>query len=380
MSDDGPDSDRVLEMLSRALTEDGELLPTNVEEVAAAEAEKEVPLPASLRHLLNDEGAVKVTSLDDRRAQPTERSVKGSGWSHVGALFVGAVAAAAAMLLFQRPTPVGPPLGGDTAVTPSSTSSAPTPPIEIAVKCEGCCAGKQCASARDGLESCPSGRTCVACDAALYDSRYRVRLSAVTPTALGESVMRSYPKGDPEICVRAGVSQEVCVDTRIDDRDGGPWVVVPAVFYGSELAAKVAVRLRWKGVPRESLATAGRWTQPVALTAKALCNGYRVELVNDAKEEVFGTMSLFLDDAHYVEIARAEKTATLRELVERLTVRGAPLQLFETAAPGDRRFVLSSGPLHRGVAEDIRWRLLEAGLTPKMSVGSDFVGEPLPLP
>jgi hypothetical protein len=233
---------------------------------------------------------------------------------------------------------------------------------------------------KSGLEKCSSGRTCIPCDASvLADSRYRVRVSAVTPAALGLEVLKDYPQGEPELCVRAGVSKELCIPTQISEREGGRWTTVPAVFSGSDLSAKLTVRLRWKGV-QGRLAEAGSWVMPVALTPKSLCSGYSVELTNADKEEVFGTASLFVDDAHYVEIARSKGTAELRDLRERLVLDGLGVKLFETRGEGDDRFVLAAGPFNRKTAEALRWQLLEQDLEPAATVGLDFVGEPLPLP
>ncbi len=427
----GPPGDAgLMEALATALTEDGELLPITEEEVRAAEERSEpVALPARLAGLRFDrstpapmgrdedlmpsrgDGEVEVDDEADdsadrglvvgevdpadeessaerpavsrlhamgrRRAESSSSSL----WTHAAALGLGAAAAAAVVVAIERR--VGPevPLGGDPAGVPSASSTEPPRTFVLDASCAECCAGSACPSPKAGLERCSSGRECVACDpVALNDSRYRVRVGAVTPAPLGLEVLRLYPKGEPELCVRAGVSRETCVPTMVSERDGGRWTTLPEVFSGEDLAAKLEIRLRWKGVARESLATAGRWLQPLALTPKSLCSGYHVELVSDDRGEVFGTLSVFVDDAHYVELQRAETTASLRELRGRVEVTGTAVHLFETRAGGDRRFVLAVGPFNRKFAEQLRWGLLEQELPAVTSLGLDLVGEPLPLP
>lgn len=388
--DDATKDAKLLDMLAAALTEDGELLPTTEAEVAAVEEELEaVELPAHLRELKlagdeRDERA-DVSGLADYRSRREERGAF-SPWSHVGALLIGAAAAAAVAIAFDRTAVPDLPVGGDPAGVPSSLPAPPAPPIVAEAVCDACCGGQACGDAKPETSRCGSGHACIACDpAVLGDSRYRIRVGAVTAAPLGERVIRDYPQGEPELCVRAGVSKELCVPTQVSDRDGGRWTVLPAVFSGDDLSAKLAVRLRWKGVARESLATAGRWTMPVALTPRSLCAGYTVELLNGDKEEMFGTLSLFMDDAHYVEIMRAEGTAPLRDLRGRMTLKGlvalpGRLHLRETEGEGARRFVLAAGPFNRKTAEQLRWQLLEQDLDARATVGLDYVGDPLPLP
>lgn len=378
--------DEVLDLLAASLTEDGELLPTTEAEVARVEEDLEATeLPEGLEQLsFEEDGSAEVTDLQDYKKTREQVRTRTSPWTHGVALLIGAAAALLLKVNIGRETGTDPAMSGDPAGVPSTSSSAVEPEraqLTLKATCEDCCGGSACAEAKPELATCGSERRCIACDSAvLADSRYRVRVGAVTPSPLGVAVLKEYPKGEPELCFRAGVAKEVCVDTLISDRPGGRWTQVPAVFSGEDLNAKLTIRLRWKGVARESLATAGVWTMPVALTPKALCSGYTVELRNEAKEELFGTLSLFVDDAHYVEIARARGTAPLRDLRKRLVLDGVRVQLFETTAEGDRRFVLTTGPHNRTTAKALRWQLLEQDQKPAVEVGLDYVGDPLPLP
>ncbi len=373
--------DRVLELLAAALTEDGELLPTTEAEVAAVENEfEELELPASLQTLASDARPLGVTASGDQRATRQSPRLRASVWTHVAAMALSAAAALALSASFRERGAPRLPLSGDPAGVSVPSVPKADEGVLLEVSCEACCGGGACVSARAGLENCPSGRNCIACDpGVLADSRYRIRVGAVTPAALGMAVLERYPNGEPELCVRAGVSKELCVATLISERGGGRWATIPAVFSGEDLAAKLLVRLRWKGV-QGPLATAGRWTMPVALTPKSLCSGYNVKLYNDDKGESFGSLSLFLDDAHYVEISRGLTTGALRELRKRLVLRGLTAQLFEIRGRAAAKFVLTAGPFNRKTAEALRWQLLEQKLPATTTLGLEHVGEPLPLP
>src|SRR5690606_38741878 len=191
-------------------------------------------------------------------------------------------------------------------------------------------------------KACPSGRRCVPCDPkALAGSRYRLRLGTVIPADHGREVMKLYPPGEPELCLRVGASPEICGPALIGA--GARWTELPLVTAASDLGAQVSIRLRWKGV-REPLATAARWSSPVAVTPTSFCKGYAVKLTGD-DGELFGSLSLFLDDAHFVELARAADPAALRAHHERLVLEGGlEAAIHETDRRGAERFVLAIGP------------------------------------
>jgi hypothetical protein len=386
---DGADAE-LLHQLSAALTEAGELVPTDEAEVMRAEEDgaEQVELPAELatfRPRAEDDREEEPARSEHRQAPADLAAYRAkrqrSVLSHLSAVALGAAAAAALVLLWKGQDPPEAPLGGDPAGVVPSASGSGAPdlgPLTLSASCEGCCGGSACSKPRSGLESCPSGRACLSCDsAALADSLYRLRIGAVHLAEHGIETLKLYPTGQAEVCLRAGLSDEVCVDSSlVKERDGGRWNTLPVVVSGDDLAAKLSIRVRWKGVQRESLATAARWTAPVALTPHSLCNGYVVELIAE-KEDRFGSMSLFIDDAHYVELMRAGESAPLRDYRKRLQLEGVRVQLQQVQGQG---FVLAAGPFDRRTAEQLRWQLIEQKQPAKVTVGTDFIGPPLPLP
>ena len=336
-----------------------DMIPTDVDAVARAERR------------LDHDGASDTAPQRRGGALPPVRPMR---WlSHGAAIALGAAATYA--LMAGRLAETDPPVAG-VGSDPATASSAPAPKTKIALSdsCEACCAGSACASPKDGLQICSSGRSCVGCDIdKLKGSRYRLRIGAVAPAPLARDVLDKWPEGKAQICVRAGMSDEVCVDTLITEREGGRWTRLPMVVSAEDLAAKLFVRLRWKGVSGPK-ATAASWTMPVALTAKSLCHGYAVKLVNQDKDELFGALSLFIDDTHFVEVLRAPDIAALRTYHDTLELVGLKLTIHQ-AADG---FVLAAGPFDLPTAEQVRWSLLRH-VNVSLTVGSDYIGAPLVL-
>jgi hypothetical protein len=358
------DDEALLEELATALTEQGELVPIDEEEVRRAEETgiEDAPLPAALAAPWRGEPDRAPRDLAAHRA-----SRRRAALTHVAALVLGAAAAVALTLEIQKET--RPDLRGD----PVGTASAdPPPPVRVARPrdCGACCAGADCPRATPDAKACPSGRRCIPCDPkTLAGSRYRLRLGSVMPAEAGREVMKLYPQGEPELCVRVGASAEICGSTLVGD--GEQWMALPLVTAASDLAAQVSIRLRWKGV-REPLATAARWTSPVAVTPTSLCKGYAVKLESE-KGDLFGSVSLFLDDAHFVELARAADPAELRAHRERLVLDGLDARILETRASGDERFALAFGPYDRPTAESLRWQLLEQHQAATSTFGEDHL-------
>jgi hypothetical protein len=338
----------VLDTLAAALTETGELLPTDEDEVRAAEESgvEDVQLPAHLERFSRS-----VQSPASKHAPATDLAAYGKrrGWmTHGATLAIGAAAGVALMLQISERKggylPSGDPAGSTTASS--------------------------------GLNACSSGRRCIPCNVeTLVATRYRLRVGGVQPAEFGREALERYPTSEPEICLRAGASKEVCVPTQITDRPGGRWIDLPMVASAEDLAAGLAASLRWKGV-KGPLATAGRWMMPVALTPKSLCNGYAIKLMNEDKNEPFGTMSLFLDDTYYVELATDSTTAPLRSFSEALELSGVVVQLQQTKA----MFALTAGPFDLETAEQLRWQLLEQKQEAKLTLGLDYIGAAKPLP
>jgi hypothetical protein len=404
---EGEDDAVLLRRLGAALTEAGELVPTSEAEVLRAEREQdddEVELPPELEAFAprtrTASRAARTADHHTRTEEPAHSEVRPptdlgeyrrrrglSLVTHFGALALGAAAAAALVLVWQKSTLPDSPLEGDPAgVVPSASGSdeAEQGPLALRVSCDGCCGGSECKTPKNGMASCPSGRACIACDTAtLADSRYRLRIGAVHLAQFGLDTLEVYPTGQAEVCLRAGLSDEVCVDSSLKKTaDGGAWSTLPVLVSGDDLAAKLSVRLRWKHVQNEALATAARWFAPVALTPYSLCQGYVLELKTETEkgDHIFGNMSLFIDDAYYVELARSSETGTLRDYRKRLQLDGLRVQLQQVRGDAGAGFVLAAGPFDRRTADQLRWQLLEQKQEAQTTVGADFTGAPLPLP
>lgn len=377
--DDEPNDDELLDAVAAAFTRRGELFPIDEEEVARAEAAgaDEVPLPPHLARW--DEDPAEAAPSTAAAPAPVDlaaerrRRLRAIA-THGVALALGAAAAAALTM-----TPPG-----DKPTTPSATpagslaSGTPAPTlIELSVPpCEACCAGDACDAAEGELASCPSGRSCIPCDAAgLAQSRFRLELGAVEAAEAGAKVLEEYPRGQPELCVRAGASEEICVSTLVAERPDESAGEAPVTFTGAELGSGLSLRLRWKGVPQR-LETAAQWRQPVVLTPTSLCKGYLARLTT-AEGDVFGRVSLLLRDAHYVELARAPDVAALRRIRRELLLTDLTASMVATEA-GPYALVL--GPLPLPTAEAIRWQAAEQGLKATVTDGGDHRGSRKPLP
>ena len=394
--------DEVLGLLSDALGRDGELVPTDEDEVARAERAgvEDVALPPQLaawppRKRVEAAPPASLRTgperVADMAAHRRRRAASRAWLTHGAAVVLGAAAALALALRWTGDAHGPPGLGTDPAIASAADSGSATataaPPLRVAVSndCGECCGGEACTSTRLGLGRCSSGRRCVPCSAP-PGSRYRLRIGAVHLSDDGRKAVELYPSGEPELCVRVGASEERCVPALLTERAEGAFRSLPFVGAADDLGAKVAVRVRWKGV-REAYATAGRWLSPVAVSPTALCSGYAVKLevaessgAEPAARRLFGTASLFLDDAHHVELARAADVTSLRALGARLELSGLQVFIRETSAGGSERYVLAFGPFDRPTAEKVRWQLAEQGQTPRLGEGQDYVGEPLALP
>ncbi|MBK8937021.1 MAG: hypothetical protein IPM79_05100 [Polyangiaceae bacterium] len=382
-----PKGDEVsLELVERAL---GPLVPTTEAEVERAEAdgvEHVGELPPSLRALreparIEAPRSARVVSLDDVRSLRggSGTPARGSSWlSHGAAAAAGALAAAAAIALGLRgpATNVGP-AGGDVAASGSASAAPPSEPAKIALNDAGlcgaeCCGGAECAKSPADMRACPSGRTCISCSRSeLTDSQYRFKLGGLAPTELGKKALASGPL---EVCVRAAASDRVCAPAHSSDDAARRWIELPLVTTAGDNLAGVTVEIRFVGA-KQRLAS---WSQGIPVNAAVLCKGTMIEAKTD-EGEVFGSMSMFLIDSHYVELGRGADVAGLEALARRFET---PLELrvFETRQPGDRRFALAMGPFAKPRAERLRWAVLDRGAAAESHTGADYVGEPRPSP
>lgn len=385
--DDG-EAARLDALVAKELVRRGELVPSTVGEVRAAEeegVEYEGELPASLRELgapKSRAGAAsqRVVSLDEVRR---ERERTRGGWGgHVVTFALGAAAAAAALLVMrpsETPTTPDRPAAG----TPSSSAvTAPEDPPVAAIAIPAvnvcgasCCAGASCAEARGELRRCASGRACVACDeGASPTSAFRVRIGNMIP-AKGVDPAQA---AKMDLCARVGGGAWSCEPAIADAAARPRGRVLPGAVSSADLATAVELEVRPKG-GKEVL---GRWRESVRVGPTVLCRGVGALLANElagVKTDV-GSLSIDLDPTHWVELGRGSDAAALREARGKLAFADVSPGLVELAEGTADRFALVVGPLDAAVAERLRWALLEKGQKATVVLGGDYRGEPQRLP
>jgi hypothetical protein len=150
------------------------------------------------------------------------------------------------------------------------------------------------------------------------------------------------------------------------------WVSLPVATLASQLVGGVAITLQ---APDASvLAT---WSSSIAVSSEILCRGVAARLTQEGSEPL-GRVSLFFDDAQFVELTRAASVAELVAEQGRISVEGAGLSIYETSAAGAGHFALVLGPTDRARAETVRWQLLDQKLEAKLTFGEDHKGRPRP--
>ncbi len=392
--DGDPTDDELEALVADAMARRGDLIPTTATEVRRAEedgVEIEGELPERLRELAplppsksapapregdTSSGALsqRVVSLDDiRRAKQPQRPP----WLTHGVTFALGAAAAAATLLVTRatesPTVGQEPAGGPTATSAASAEPAPTRlEIPAVSRCqEACCAGSACAEAKGELRACATGRTCVACaDLAGPTTAYRVRIGNLLPTkAIDPAALPAL-----DVCARIAGSPWSCEPAHADASARPEGRTLPAVALAEDFAAGVELELR----PRGQKQVLGRWRDSVRIGPNVLCRGVGVLMASE--KEDLGSLSLFLEDAHFVEIARDASAAALKDLRGRFSFADVAPSMVETTAKGAERFALVVGPLDKATAERLRWALAERGTDARPTVGADHVGAPQRLP
>lgn len=380
---------RVEELLADAFEAKGELLPTSAASARKAEeegVEYEGELPESLRELRPrgeaPPAAGPVTTRDPRVVSLADERGRRNPWlTHALAAAVGA--AAAAVLLVGKKPEAGPggavPTGEPAAPRMDAAAPAPEaialPPV---LGCgAGCCAGERCSAAKAELSSCSSGRKCISCSASdLAASRYRLRLGAFAPTEAGARAQRAAGPGGLELCVRVGSGEPACVPAHAKADEAELWSMLPLVANAQDLLTGFVLEVR----PRAAgAAPIGEWRSPVQINPTVLCRGLSLK-PKTPKDEALGVVSVFLEDAHWVELGRAASVAELSELRKRFTLADVGAKLFETRAAGARKFSLVLGPVDKPSAERLRWAVLEKGQEARLSVGEDHQGEPKALP
>lgn len=358
----GPMEQDVERFLGRA----GGLLPTTESEVRRAEedaVEFDGELPAGLA-AYRPPGAPRprerVVSLDERR----ERKRASSILSHAAIGVLSAAAAAAIVYGVTRRPPETPRASKDPFVAPTDVGQ-PTPSPSAAVR-SIVVEGVPCASS---VSECPSGRTCVPTSIAeISENRYRLRVGDFAPTELGKEALS---RGPIDICARVGTSELACRPGRLGESNN--MIVLPLTFSGAEGLAGVTVDVRFRGAS----VPLGQWSGPLGLSAKGLCSGQLVEPLQAGGDKL-GTVSLFADDATYVEVGRAASTDEAEAMRARFDTPLA-MELFETTADSPDRFALVFGPVSTNEAERIRWAVNDGGGRARVTLGADFVGAPRPL-
>jgi len=153
------------------------------------------------------------------------------------------------------------------------------------------------------------------------------------------------------------------------------WSLLPMTATANDLLAGVTVQLRWIG-EGESMA---EWSFPIQSNPTVLCNGISVKAKLPDGEPV-GSLSMFLDDAYYVELGRSN---SMRELGQRVLVHkfvGMGPQIYETESSGQGRFAVTVGPMSQTLAEATRWAVLARGADAKLVFGFDYRGNALRVP
>lgn len=381
--------DEVDALVAEAFTSRGELLPTTDEEVARAEQRGvsfEGDLPESLhafepsretpasgtaadptRHDRDD----KVTSLDEvraKRAPPT--------WSgYVTAGVLGAAAASLFWIWFGSATDEVTPLPALDPGTPSASTSAQPPPIAVGPvrRCEKpCCAGTECAAAEPPLDSCSSGRACIPCSVDLLrGSLYRLRLGGLRLSPTAQELGEKHKWGLLELCVDAGSAAPSCVAAHAGAGNDDVWTSLPSAVSAQNLVGGLTVRVR----TRATRAVIATWKHPVVTNPTLLCRGLTVSPKLKGGESI-GSLSVFLEDAHFVEIARSGEVGPLDSLGQRIAFADVTPKVYETTKPEGARFALVVGPLDKPTAERLRWKLLEANVEAGITLGDDHKGAP----
>jgi hypothetical protein len=379
MSDER-DEDRTEALAHRALRKAGELIPTTEAEVLRAEAELgDAPeLPESLREFREASREEKGSNVRElpRRSGPTWNAV-----SRVVLVAAAFVLLAVGIWQLRRAPQVDP----NTLVGGADEELRPVPSVEkakplrlpaIHTSNDRCCGGSSCAEAPADAKTCSSGRQWVVCDDGFStQSRYRIRLGILAPreTALKEAKVSEW-----DLCVSVGGAPASCVSEQDPGGESRLWNVLPPVVSAQDLRAGVTLEVRAKGKPT-MLAS---WSMPVSVDSGVLCRGLSMNPSWDpygkGDRVVFGAVSAFLDDAHYVELGRSERVAELRELGRRIEPSDVKPQVFETKAAGTQHFVYTVGPLDWKAAERVRWALLDGGERPVLTFGADYVGRARP--
>ena len=362
-------------LVASAMGRRGDLIPTTTDEVLdAGSLEFEGELPPSLR------AYDPPTTAAARQQSRSSREAPRSNVLPIAVSFAfgAGIAAAASYAIFAgRPDAREMPLADvSSAERPGSSlgepsASKPEEPRAIGpvTTCDDCCAGVQCSTAKPVLSSCPTGRTCVACsDDLAPDAAFRLRMGNFHSTKNVDA--RSLDALD--VCVRVGGSPWSCEPAYLDATARPVGRVLPMVSRAEDLTSGVELELRLRGSEK----VYGSWRSALRLGPNMFCRGIGVVL-EDPKGEHLGGLSLFVEDAFYVEIARAPSVTALAEHRRKLAFADVVPAVIGSKSGGQ---VLVVGPLAKPTAEKLRALLLGAGEEVGITMGNDYTGSPQKLP
>lgn len=346
----------------RALRENDDLLPTTEAEVERAERSlPDLELPSSLQQ------------YRPRAAAPSNVRALPSKSGYVLAAVIGALAAAAALLLwYQRPTAVPVTSAGGELVRPSASAKPGPVPLVFQSKCEReCCAGSDCKNAPPALSACPSGIRCATCATDnVSGGPYRLRLGTVIASEAGQKLL---PLSAPlELCVVPPAGEAQCMPAMAEE-SGASWRLLKSVTPLQDLLLGLDVQLRKRG----ELVPIASWKHAVSPTADVMCKGLAITLGDGT--DTLGRLSAFIEPTHFVELSRASSVPELLQTARRFDVTGAVPRIHESSQTGSNRFTLVLGPFDKPDAEALRWQVLDHGLEANIGHGLDYIGAPRPL-
>jgi hypothetical protein len=216
-----------------------------------------------------------------------------------------------------------------------------------------CCAGASCKDAKADLKQCSSGRECVGCSFdQLSKDRYRLKLSSFAPADPARKLLEPGRGAALDLCVQLGSSEVRCVPAHSSTEGTEQWTSLPLVASAQDLLAGFLLQVRVRGTDRPL----AEWRGPVRLNPTLLCKGLLLK-PKTPKDEVFGTVSAFLDDTYYVELARGDDPIRLEEIAARFELADAKLKIVETSDRGRDRLALRAGPFAQAAARKLRSEL-----------------------
>lgn len=358
--------------VATALAKSHELIPLTEAEVAEAEA-MGVPLEGELPEGVkrySPRARDKVVRLTPERMVARSRAWVG----HAVAGLLGA-AAMAALWVWHQPEGTPPlrlarePLGPTEAgpVLPAAGRQVTIGPLPACG--ESCCAGTDCAAAKTGLKTCASRRRCIRCDEGAEDARYRIRIGRLAPSDEMRQLLDKSPDRSFELCVRVATSKLVCTPAHANTVEDESWASLPLVASRGDLLAGLTVQVRSVGEAE----VVAEWAMPIECNPLVLCNGIAVRpKLSDGNAA--GSLSLFLDDAYFVELGRSASASELLNAIRQLPLSGVSPQVYETDAPGKEHYAIGLGPFDKHAAEILRWSALEHGTNAKLVLGFDYRG------